>query len=391
MTQLSICKAWLVNNVERGSAFITWLFVSGSALYFLSLNYSVGGGANIGLWRMFVAPVLFIAIAVCFVIITRHDESLPKWRVPLLWGMYGLSVLSQLLLPYAYIAIFLVIWSAVLPYYVSWGRCLALSIPLSIPTVLIQSMVWGENQALLTGALFWTFNLFAMMMSSTTIRETAAREQADALNRQLLSTQHLIKQAITQDERLRIARNIHDVLGHHLTALTINLQVASRKSDLAKCEDVKTHVEQCHAIAKLLLSDVREAISDIRENAAIDFKGAVRSLVSDLPRPQVTLHIQDNLTLTNVRIADALLRCMQEGLTNAIRHSQSHEFTISLTQQNQQYNLVMQDRQFVAQKSFQQGNGLTGMRERVEALGGRVVFEFNEIGFRLAIDIPEAE
>ena len=391
MTQFSIFKTWLINNVERGSAFITWLFVSGSALYFLSLNYNAAGESGVGHWRMFAAPVLFIAIAVCFVITTRHDESLPKWRFPLLWGMYGLSVASQFILPYAYLAIFLVIWSAVLPYYISWGRCLALSIPLALPTVLIQSMVWGENQALLSGALFWTFNLFAMLMSSTAIKEMVAREQADALSRQLLSTQHLVKQAITQDERLRIARNIHDVLGHHLTALTINLQVASRKSDLAKCEDVKQHVEQCHAIAKLLLSDVREAISDIRENAVIDFKGAVHSLISDLPRPKVALQIQDNLTLTNVRIADALLRCMQEGLTNVIRHTQSHEFAISLTQQNQHYKLVMQDKQPSAHSTFQQGNGLTGMKERVEALGGSVSFEFNKTGFRLAIDIPEAE
>ena len=112
------------------------------------------------------------------------------------------------------------------------------------------------------------FNLFAMIMSNTAIKESKAREEADALNRQLLSTQQLKKQALTQDERLRIARNIHDVLGHHLTALTINLQVASRKADLLESTEsqaIKRQVEQSHSIAKLLLSDVREAISDIRE------------------------------------------------------------------------------------------------------------------------------
>ncbi len=225
-----------------------------------------------------------------------------------------------------------------------------ISIPLALPTILIQGAVWQEQQAVLTGALFWTFNLFAMIMSNTAIKESKAREEADALNRQLLSTQQLMKQALTQDERLRIARNIHDVLGHHLTALTtaltINLQVASRKADLLESTEsqaIKQHVEQSHSIAKLLLSDVREAISDIRENAAIDFSLAVNALIKDLPRPMVNLHIDDDLMLTNVRIADCLLRSMQEALTNVIRHTHAHYFSISLTHCNGAYNLLMQD------------------------------------------------
>ena len=167
-----------------------------------------------------------------------------------------------------HLVFFIVIWSAILLYYVNWKKCVVISIPLALPTILIQGAVWQEQQAVLTGALFWAFKLFAMIMSNTAIKESKAREEADALNRQLLSTQQLKKQALTQDERLRIARNIHDVLGHHLTALTINLQVASRKADLLESTEsqaIKRQVEQSHSIAKLLLSDVREAISDIRE------------------------------------------------------------------------------------------------------------------------------
>ncbi|MEC8231299.1 MAG: histidine kinase [Pseudomonadota bacterium] len=381
----STLKSWLVNNVERLSACLTWLFVSVSALYFLTMQLTFWH------WRPIAALALFISIAICFVLVTRHDESLPRWRYFLLWAMYALSVASQLLLPYAYIAIFVVIWSAVLPYYLSWGKCLVLCIPLALPTVFIQEVVWEENQALLTGALFWTFNLFAMMMSNTAIKETAAREEADALNRQLISTQHLMKQAITQDERLRIARNIHDVVGHHLTALTINLQVASRKSKLAGNDEVKAQVDQCHAIAKLLLSDVREAVSDIRENAAIDFNGALQSLISDLPRPQVQLDIQPDFILSNVKIADALLRIIQEGLTNVIRHTQSHRFNIALSKHDNVYILVMQDVQLNVEKPITQGNGLIGMRERVSALGGELQTGFNAQGFYICATLVEAE
>lgn len=385
MRLLNATKQWFVQNIERTSAFITWFFVGGSAFYFLTLKYSLFH------WRPLLSLGIFIALAVCFLIATRHDGTLLRWRVLLFWAMYGLAVVSQFMLPYAYIAIFVVIWSAVLPYYLPWNKCVLYSVPLAIPTVLVQSLFWQEQQAVLTGALFWTFNLFAMMMSNTAIREANAKEAASALNRQLLSTQHLVKQAITQDERLRIARNIHDVVGHHLTALTINLQVASRKSHIAQCDEVKQHIDQCHAIAKLLLSDVREAISDIRENAAINFEDAVKSLISDLPRPNVQLNITSDLVLSNVRIADALLRCIQEGVTNVIRHTQSQDFVISLDKSAHSYTLRMQDLQGQLTTPVVAGNGLTGMAERVKALNGKMGMHFNQKGFLIDICIPEQE
>ena len=431
--KISIPAHWRESiDIERASACITWLFVSGSALYFLYLQYSFMH------WRTLSAIAIFCMLAATFVIVSRHDHSMPSLRLPMLWAMFLLAVLCQFLLPYAYLAIFIVIWSAILPYYVNWKKCVVLSIPLALPTILIQGWVWQEQQAVLTGALFWTFNLFAMIMSNTAIKESKAREVADALNRQLLSTQQLMKQALTQDERLRIARNIHDVLGHHLTALTINLQVASRKADLLESTEsqaIKQHVEQSHSIAKLLLSDVREAISDIRENAAIDFSLAVNALIKDLPRPMVNLHIDDNLMLTNVRIADCLLRSMQEALTNVIRHTQAHYFSLSLTQHNGAYNLLMHDSmvphaadeklsdeqpssiQFFdkapcshSEGAFAEGvrkeerssesdtsshvvagNGLKGMQERVHELNGTISWQRTEQGFRIAIHIPEGE
>lgn len=385
MALTSSLKVWLVNNIERLSAFVTWLFVSVSALYFLTKQLSFWH------WRSLAAFTVFACIAVCFVFVTRHDNTLPRWRFPLLWAMYALAIASQLLLPYAYIAIFVVIWSAVLPYYISWAKCLALCVPLALPTVLIQAFVWQEEQAVLTGALFWTFNLFAMMMANTAIKESDAREKADALNRQLISTQHLIKQAITQDERLRIARNIHDVLGHHLTALTINLQVASRKSERAHDTEIKTHIDQCHAIAKLLLGDVREAISDIREHATLDFEGAVHSLIRDLPRPKVNLAFQQGVAISDVKIADALLRLIQEGVTNVIRHTQSGLLTITLHKENNVFHLTMQDTQQGVNTSIVPGNGMVGMRERVEALNGELTAGFNNIGFCVHATLTENE
>jgi signal transduction histidine kinase len=127
----------------------------------------------------------------------------------------------------------------------------------------------------ISATLFLMFNLFALIMMNTAIKERRAREQANQLNRELLATHSLLRQASQQAERVRIARNIHDLLGHHLTALTINLQVASRIVE----GEAKEKVEQCHSLSKVLLSDVREAVSEIRDKSNIYLKDALEILV----------------------------------------------------------------------------------------------------------------
>jgi two-component system sensor histidine kinase DesK len=370
-------------NIERASALVTWLFVSSSALYYAFSQYGVSSHRP---WLIVAAAV---GLALCFSVVTRRDTSLPSWRIPLLIIMYLLATGSLLLLPYSYLAIYLVVWSALLPYYLGWRTCLVVSVLAALPLGVIHTFYWQDPYAWLTAALFWTFNLFAMMMSNVAIKEKSAREKSEALNRQLTSAQQLIHQAGRQDERLRIARNIHDVLGHHLTALTIHLQVASHKAKGAGEDEVKTHVDQCHSLAKLLLSDVREAVSDIRENAPLDWQQAVKALFKDLPRPSLQLSIADNVSIEDVTTADILLRCVQESLTNTIKHTQSAQLHVNLNKSEKGYSLTLQDEQVPTAKTIQLGNGLTGMSERIEEAGGSVKFSFNKHGFFTHVLLPE--
>lgn len=109
-------------------------------------------------------------------------------------------------------------------------------------------------------------------------------EQANQLNRELIATQSLLSEATKQSERLRISHNIHDVVGHHLTALTINLQVASHLTD----GKGKEAVDQSYSVAKLLLSDVRSAVSEIRDMSVIDLRSALQRLFDNTPK--LTVH-----------------------------------------------------------------------------------------------------
>lgn len=166
------------------------------------------------------------------------------------------------------------------------------------------------------------------MMSAAQLREARARHEAEQSNRELRSTQALLTAATEQAERTRIARNIHDVLGHHLTALTIHLQVASRKAN----PEARESVERSHALAKLLLADVREAVSDIREHDHIDIQQALRQLASDSPTAEISVACDKEVRINAIQVADALLRCTQESITNALRHGRATRIDVSLKQ-----------------------------------------------------------
>ena len=367
-------------DFERAAALVTWLCVSMSAAYFGIRQY----GADH--WRVWLSLLLFVSIAAGFVCLTKQTDKQNSRKVALLFAQYLLSIACFWVLPFNYLAIFVVIWSAIMPYYLSWQRAVLLSPLLALPLALSMTFYWQQQGGWLTALLFWTFNLFAMMMSRAAIRETHAREKADQLNRELVSAQQLLRQASQQDERLRIARNIHDLLGHHLTALSINLQVAAHKSE----GEALDSIQRCHALSRLLLSDVRDAVADMRENACLNWSAAVSALFNLLPSPRLKLDVATDVKITDIYMAETLLYCVQEALTNTLRHTNATEFSVTLQRNPGQLSLKIHDNGG-APKAVRHGHGLTGMQERITAMGGRMHTHCCADGLMLCLQIPERD
>jgi signal transduction histidine kinase len=289
-------------------------------------------------------------------------------------------------MPYSFIAILITIWSAQLPYIISFRASILTSPIWSAPLWLIFAFHWDESYPLLSALLYWTFNLFALVMVNATIKHQKERDATNELNRELLATQALLGQAAKQAERVRIARNIHDLLGHHLTALTINLQVASRITE----GEAQQRVQQCHDLAKLLLSDVREAVSEIRDKSTIELEQALKGLLDNVPNLNVKLRIQPGIAISDVNLAEAILRCVQEGITNTLKHSNAKNFTIELAHQDKWISLDMQDDgQHKGNIEVRDGNGLMGMRERISVFGGELKSALSTNGFSTQIRFPE--
>ncbi len=230
----------------------------------------------------------------------------------------------------------------------------------------------------LAGA-FGGFQLFAFVTATLTSRERLAWENLSRAHTELLATRAMLAESSRNEERLRISRDLHDTLGHHLTALSLQLEVASRLTD-GKAAD---HVRQAHAITRLLLSDVRDVVSELRGSGRVDLSRSIRSLAGDSSGLAVHLELPDTLEIHHDARADALLKCVQEIITNTTRHAAAGHLWITVARDGNGIAIHARDDGRGA-KSIVLGNGLRGMRERFEALGGRIEFQSDELrGFEV--------
>ncbi len=332
----------------------------------------------------------FVAVQIVFILImiaTVRDHTIngPRWQgYVLLFSGIGLVFWLGWRFPVSFLPIYSIMWISLIPFFFS-TRIGLIVLGLTVTGwYLINKFGWDYRDALMSTLLFGTFHLFAMFSSLTARRAEEATRRARDLNRDLVATQHLLADAAKENERTRIARDLHDQFGHHMTALTINLQVASRLAD----GDVKVKVDQCHQLSKELLSDVRKAVSTLREHKPLDLAATLRLMVNDVPDLAVTLNVEPGLNVTDVSVAEAVVRCVQEGITNTLRHARASESTIRLWQDQDTLRLEINDNGRAA-RGFVPGNGLAGMRERIEKLNGHLTFDRSP-SFSINVQLPLA-
>jgi signal transduction histidine kinase len=238
--------------------------------------------------------------------------------------------------------------------------------------------------AALTGGIFLGVSLFAFVSSVAALRQHEARDQLRQVNSELRATQALLTENTRMAERVRIARELHDLVGHHLTALTLNLEVVTHLVEGKAYE----HVEQARALAKMLLADVREVVSDMRRGDQVDLSRALRTLVEGVPEPRIHLDLPSDMVMIDPEQAHLLLRCVQEIITNSVRHARARNLWIRLS--TAQDGIAMSARDDGRGVStVQAGNGLRGMRERLSQLGGKLEVESRKgAGFTLHAWIP---
>jgi signal transduction histidine kinase len=246
----------------------------------------------------------------------------------------------------------------------------------------VEGFDWFD--ALLQSGLYIGFSGFTFVTSLVARQQADSREEQRRLNSELRATRTLLTESSRIGERMRISRELHDLVGHHLTALSLNLEVASHLVS----GNAQEHVRQAQSVAKLLLSDVREVVSQLREDDAIDLTEALKTLVEGVPGLAIHLQLPPRFAVDDPRRAQVLLRCAQEIITNALRHANARNLWLSFERDGAELAIHARD-DGRGSDELQQGNGLTGMRERLAQIGGRLnITTARNSGFALDAWLP---
>lgn len=290
--------------------------------------------------------------------------------------------------PDSFLAIYSIILVAQLNFFFSKRFCLGFIIASMGGFYLLQSLYWQYPHALRETLLFSAFHIFAWLTASRAATEQAAKEQALQAHKALEANSLLLADSSKQSERLRIARELHDAIGHQLTALSIKLEVAS----LAACDNfqARSEIQQCRELTGQLLADIRQVVSDYRDDSDLNFNAALTLMLEGIPKLDIEV-VNGLQSISRADIASALLRTIQEAITNSLRHSSTNKLRLVFSSDAQGLHLSIQDFGLLL-KPITPGNGLNGMRERIEALGGELrVIGRTGSGLELKIDIPVAD
>ncbi|MGJ9411291.1 sensor histidine kinase [Aeromicrobium sp. CF4.19] len=280
-----------------------------------------------------------------------------------------------------YLPIVAVVSVAVCAYYLpsAWVRSVAV-----LNTAVIVGAQWAVDASASTlvfaGVVYLVLQLATVMSIDSQLREERTRHELLATNAELRATRVLLEESSRTQERLRIARELHDVLGHQLTGLILELEVASHHVD----GEAREHVVKARGIARDLMQDVREAVGTQRELAP-DLNGALTAITTGQPGLQVHLDVDEGVS-PDPATTMALVRCTQEIVTNTLRHARAGVLWIDVGLEGGEIRLEAHD-DGVGAATWTLGHGLRGMSERIEGLGGSVSFEPSD-GFGVRLCVP---
>ena len=323
-----------------------------------------------------------LAIMVVFVAMYISFLRAQKTRTGVLI-LVAMVLLGAVTLPFNGGATAFIIYAAALaPFAVT-------SVPWVVVIVLMECLLIAGEEHHLHFTAFSTFlNVFFTVVVGGTNSLFAQKERGD---RKLRLKQEEIEALAAVAERERIARDLHDVLGHTLSVIVLKSELAGRLLERDVTDGGGTNQARARAeigdverTARTALAEVREAIGGYR---ARGLGAEIEAARQTLATANVTLATEGDLSHTPLTAAEetVLALALREAVTNIVRHAHATECRLKIVVDHGVHRLSIQDDGQHA--VTREGNGLRGMRERVESLGGQLSLT-REGGTQLLIELP---
>lgn len=350
-----------------GSRFIQGLYTSaGLGLSWLTILLTGRGE------RVFPALLLVVVIRACLMF---------PWSGRIAVGIF--TYLSFILMQFMSVM-------RIRPFGVSLGRPLPPVFRRISPDLAQQFLVyWKLNTALLFGLVL----IFVMLLVGALLAQKQSREKLSLANRRLRQYALLVENQATLQERNRIAREIHDSVGHSLTAQSIQLENVSMQLN-GNIQQASQHLRKARQLGKEALENVRNSVATLRTNPlqGKSLTEALIHLIQEFERTTGT-NVKSEIYLKSSlpdEISTALYRVVQEALTNVSKHGYAEQVNLDLREGLTNISLLLTDNgQGFDPNENTTGFGLRGMRERVKAFGGSFYLSSQPSqGCKIQVEIP---
>lgn len=233
-----------------------------------------------------------------------------------------------------------------------------------------------------------------MLICPFGVRSIARRQQ---LEKELDQAHAQIRELVKREERMRIARDLHDTLGHTLSLITLKSQLVERMAAV-KPDRAQEEAAEIQRISRAALRQVRELVSDMR---AVTVAEAIADAREMLRAADIVLDVEGDIQLEGVSalVQNILGLCITEAATNIVKHSGGQRCVIRVQLSDSEVALIVEDDGTAnpARKREQEpeenrgrgGNGLKGMAERLSLMDGSLEFEtVPGRGTRLTVRVP---
>ena len=262
----------------------------------------------------------------------------------------------------------------------------------------------GSNATLASLPIYAGGYFFFGAFSASATRAEAAQKESQTLLQELREAHKKLQiytaqaeELAVSEERNRLAREMHDTLGHRLTVAIVQLEGAKRlvKENPDRAEEM---VGTVHEQMREGLSELRSAVATLREplQSDISLKSALKALGQNFEAAteiKVEMAFAHKLPDFPNEYRVAIYRAAQEALTNVQRHAKAKKVRMTLSIENSEINLTLRDNGIgLPENADKLGFGLRGIQERAAQLGGRVHLEANpEGGAQICICLPLPE
>jgi two-component system sensor histidine kinase DesK len=247
-----------------------------------------------------------------------------------------------------------------------WAWLASLVVALSTYAATVWVPDWHRDEGILFGTLVATLAIWGISQSiNRNIEVLAVREENARL--------------ALEDERNRFARDLHDILGHSLTVITVKAELANRLIDV-DADRAKVELADLERLSRDALADVRRAVEGYRE---LTLPGELARARTALSAAEIEADLPNSTDDVPSDVRELFAWVVREGITNVIRHSDARRCTVVLGD----HEVEVRDDGRGAM-SAGAGNGITGLRERAAVLGGTVITESLQPGFSLKVVVP---